>query len=98
MDPTIQSTFMDAAAGTGVLWRDMMTAMLYGTLFAIDLEGGTTLHPIQFVEKISRALDLIGAETGAMLIRGQGQWITVRPGEVGQVLTSTGPDSLPTWA
>lgn len=97
MDPTILSTYIDAAAGSPVLWRDMLMAQLYGTAFLIDFDDGTTLYPKQFVAKISNALDLLGAETGATLVRMPGQWATIAPGAVGTVLTSQGPDALPIW-
>ncbi|MFZ1059367.1 MAG: hypothetical protein WAP47_09265 [Candidatus Rokuibacteriota bacterium] len=97
MDPTITATTMDAFRKSPVLWRDFLMSMLYGTAFALTTDEGTTIYPRQFWEKVSRALDLLGAETGAILVRSLGQWQTLPPGTAGTVLTSQGPAALPHW-
>lgn len=97
LDPEILSTTIDAAKGSPVLWRDMLTAQFYGTAFLLDIEGGKTIYPRQFLEKVSGSLDTIGSETGALLVRQIGQWQTVTPAEAGTVWTSTGENTMPQW-
>lgn len=46
---------------------------------------------------VSESLDTIGNTIGAILVRGPDGWATIAPGPIGYVLTSNGPDQLPTW-
>jgi hypothetical protein len=97
MDPAIVSGYIDAFKASPALWRDQLTALLYGTAFCLTTAEGVTIYPKQFWQKVSNALDLLGAETGALLVRTAGQWQTLPPGQAGSVLTSTGPDNPLTW-
>jgi len=97
LDPTIVSQVQDAFAKGPALWRDYLMSLLYGTAFALTTEEGATIYPRQFHEKVSRALDLLGAETGALLVRADAQWQTLPPGAAGMVLTSRGPALTPAW-
>lgn len=98
MDPQMVAGYRERLAGTGTLWRDQLMAQLYGTAFAITTADGTVLYPQQFWQKVSAALDWLGAESGALLVRGIGQWQTLQPGPAGARLTSNGPDTPPSWA
>jgi len=98
MDPTLLSAYIDRCANSQTLWRDQLMAQLYGTAFAFTTAEGTTIVPRGFWQKVSHALDLLGAETGALLVRAVGQWQTLPPGAEGTRLTSNGPDAPPSWA
>jgi hypothetical protein len=98
MDPTLVSAYIDRCKGSQVLWRDALMAQLYGTAFALTSAEGTTIYPQQFYNKVNRALDLIGAETGALFVRAPGQWQTLAPGAPGSRFTSRGPGLTPHWA
>lgn len=97
MDPQLVANAMDTFKTSKVLWRDFLTAQLYGTLITMVDQTGKEIFPLQFVRKMSAALDLLGAETGAVLVRGAGIWQTLAPGSAGQRFTSNGPDQIPTW-
>ena len=97
LDPSLLAGTMDAFKGTQVLWRDYLAAMLYGTAFALTTDEGRTLYPRQFYDKINNALDLLGAETGALQVRNGGQWQTLPPGPTGSMLTSGGPGENLRW-
>jgi hypothetical protein len=97
LDPGIIAAAMDANKGSPSLWRDQLMSQIYGTAFALTDAEGKTIYPRQFVEKVTRALDLLGAETGALLVRAPGQWQTLAPGAPGFRLTSNGPGTTPTW-
>ncbi|MFZ1059428.1 MAG: hypothetical protein WAP47_09585 [Candidatus Rokuibacteriota bacterium] len=98
MDPSILAGYQDRYASSSTLWRDALMATIYGTAFALTTTEGATIYPQQFRDKVSRSLDLLGAESGALLARGAGQWQTIPPGPTGALLTSQGPGSLPQWA
>ena len=98
MEPQLKSDYIERCAPAQTLWRDQLMAQLYGTAFAFTTAEGTTIYPKQFYLKVSNALDLLGAETGALLFRQLGQWATLPPGPPGSVLTSSGPGFAPQWA
>jgi hypothetical protein len=97
LDPRLQAAYIDRCRPSQTLWRDQLMAQLYGTAFTITTSNGQTIYPRSFHEKISRALDQLGAETGALLVRAAAQWQTLPPGAPGLVLTSRGPGLTPTW-
>jgi len=97
MDPTIVGQYIDRAKPTQTLWRDALMSQIYGTAFALTSDEMLTIYPQQFWLKVSNSLDKLGFETGALLVRGSGQWQTIAPAAAGLVLTSGGPDTLPTW-
>jgi hypothetical protein len=97
LDPELVKATRDEFAGSQILWRDYLMAVLYGTAFALTNDEGRTIYPRQFYEKVSRSLDLLGAETGALLTRGAGQWQTITPGPLGSKFTARGPGLTPHW-
>jgi len=46
---------------------------------------------------VTRVLDAISMQPGAILARGPDGWLAIPPGPDGHVLTSTGPNTIPEW-
>lgn len=88
----------EASEGTPLLPRDLLTAAMYGRLWAIDIVGEGTFYSNAMVSDVSQNLDIIGQTPGDTMARAAEGWEAVAGGETGQVLTSQGPDQKPTWA
>lgn len=91
---------MDAAAmahRTPWLPRDLWLAAMAGRLWAIDLEDGTTIWPMAAIHTLSESLDILTKTPGALIARGASLWVPIDPGPAGYVLTSSGPDAVPSW-
>lgn len=46
---------------------------------------------------VSESLDALGDTVGGILVRGPDGWTVLPPGPPGFVLTSNGPNALPSW-
>ena len=53
----------------------------------------------EFVDekKLQKIMDVIGSTEGSILVRGPDRWITLTPGNIGDVLV-IGPGGVPEWA
>lgn len=92
-----QVAVMEAVIGTQWLWRDVLTCVMYGTMWALVLPNGREVWPVQAQTKVSESLDVLGNDEGVILVRSDGLWIALQPGTEGQVLTAHGSGVMPTW-
>ena len=88
---------MQATAGTPFLPRDLLMTAMSGRLFAISEAGDRMYMPTAARIDISASLDILGFTEGDILVRHNEIWLPIPQGAAGQVLTSNGPGSLPTW-
>ena len=77
--------------------RDIFTAAVAGTLFAFADEHGNQYYPARWREAVSEVLDIVSYKVGALLVRGEHEWIGLEPGPEGYVLTSNGQEQVPEW-
>lgn len=98
MDAASIRQAINELADTQILWRDALTAGIYGTLYPpIQTERGR-LYPERFLQLVDRALDhAIGHRIGTTATRATSTWTRLASGSPGQRLTSNGPGKLPTW-
>lgn len=96
-DPQTLAAYVRAFRNTQVLPRDAFTSMLYGTLIAFPTPDGRTLWPHRLATLVSRALDALAAEPGALPVRAAQSWQALRPGPRGALLRSQGPAAPPVW-
>ena len=78
--------------------RDLWIAAQRGTLWLLQTTHGVTIYPLQFMEKVSQALDALGQFAGDLLARGPTLWQRIPIGSPGQVLTVQGDPPMPAWA
>lgn len=76
---------------------DALIAAMAGRLWAVETDDGRTLYSMSSRADVSKNLDVIAQTRGDMLVRGPEFWEFISAGIAGQVLTSHGPDTLPTW-
>lgn len=88
---------MDATRGSLILWRDLLTAQMAGTLTAIDLDTGRTVYPDRYRRLVAAALDRLDMHPAGLLMRDADRWHIVPWGPAGTVLTSRGPGMTPAW-
>lgn len=87
----------DAIAGTPVKLSDIYLASMRGTLWVLEGPDGTQYWPEQAIEKVSQSLDLITAQPGGMIVRGNQQWQGIEPpASINEVLIASN-DELPQW-
>lgn len=53
--------------------------------------------PIPTPQAVSKSLDGLGTTIGGIIVRGPDGWLVLAPGPLGYVLTSNGPNTLPSW-
>lgn len=58
---------------------------------------GNTLTETPTPYGVSKSLDALGTTIGALLVRGPDGWTILAPGPIGYVLTSNGPNAVPSW-
>lgn len=46
---------------------------------------------------VSESLDALGQTIGSIIVRAADGWTILEPGPEGYILTSHGPDQLPSW-
>lgn len=92
-DPSMQLDAIEFCQTSVALYRDVMTAEIYGTHFDAYLADGRLLTGWPVLgANIQQLLDQISDTPGAMLIRTLIGWQAIAPGTVGQVLTATGTE------
>lgn len=84
----------------GSIWnrREILVKAAQGTLMEIRLRNGE-FYGNWFVlaREIQALLDTIISETGCILVRTPERWEALLPAANGYVLTSNGPDFIPSW-
>lgn len=94
----IKQQLEDAARPYHVRGMDLFLANLIGSLFAITTEDGRTIYPWRARYYVGRALDLIAATPGALLVRGPVRWEGLLPQtDVTRVLAILEGDPIPKW-
>lgn len=86
-----------ATNGLPIKPTDPLLQAMRGSIWAIEFDDGTTIWPQRAVYLMSYSLDIITSVVGSLLVRGQDTWQAITPGTAGQVLTSNGPDDVPTY-
>lgn len=97
MDGTLVAQAIDATRHSLILWRDLLTATMAGTLLAMRTTDGRLIVPERYRRLVERALDTLDLVTTGMLVRGPDRWHIMGTGQAGQVLTSRGPGAVPEW-
>jgi hypothetical protein len=93
-----KAQLQEQARGWPWMPRDLWIAAQRGTLWLLETADGITIYPLQFMEKVSQALDALGQSAGDLLARGPTLWQRVPIGTPGQVLTVQGTPPMPVWA
>lgn len=96
-DPGAVAEIMDATRGTQILWRDLLTAWMAGTVVTVRTEDGRTLYPVRYRRLVERALDVLDMHPVGLLVRAGDRWRILPPGPAGTVLTSGGPGQPLGW-
>ena len=76
---------------------DALLAAMAGRLWAVETDDQGTLYSMAARSDVSKNLDVLAQTPGDMLVRGPKFWTFISAGTPGQVLTSQGPDAIPTW-
>ena len=97
MDGGMVSEAMDATRGTLLLWRDLLTSLMAGSLVAVTTTEGRTIYPDRYRRLVMRALDVLDQLPRGMLIRHADRWHITPWGPAGTRLISQGPGLPPTW-
>lgn len=97
MEPGFLLWCMERTKGTNIYPRDLAMQLLSGRGVMLVKPDGTKYFPEAYMEDVSLALDSLGQEIGALLLRGPEHWEQLLQGLPGQVLTSGGPDVPPAW-
>jgi len=87
----------EATQGTPLYPRDVLVMGMAGTLLALTMPNGKVLYSMSSREGVSQSLDILSQQDGAILARSNGLWVPVYTEDVGKVLTSKGPDTVPAW-
>lgn len=77
--PQIYAWAMEQVKGSALLPRDVLTMMLSQRLYAFILPSGRILYPMPGRADVSQSLDVIAAEPGQGLIRGENGWEAYNP-------------------
>jgi hypothetical protein len=86
------------AKGGPVYPRDLLLSLMYGRLFETLIIDGQEWNSVAVRNDISHDLDIVaGKEIGTLLARGSAGWQALVPTEENLVLTSNGPDALPSY-
>lgn len=97
-DEWIQTTLIEATAGTPYYPRDWFITSLYGRFAALhDPEIGVTAYPMASKLDVSNSLDTIAQMTGDIVVRYSDAWGALHPGPAGTVLTSNGDSLAPSY-
>lgn len=96
-DGSLVSQAMEATRHSLILWRDLLTATIAGTLLAIRTTDGRLIVPERYRRLVERALDTLDPIQAGMLVRDANRWRILPLGLAGQVLTSRGPGATPEW-
>lgn len=97
MDGGMVSEAMDATRGTLLLWRDLLTSLMAGSLVAVTTTEGRTIYPDRYRRLVMRALDALDRVSTGILTRRGDRWHIDPWGPAGTRLTSQGPGMPPTW-
>ena len=95
--PDMQISAREATKNTPLYPRDILIALMAGTLFSLKLDDGRTLHSVATRNGVSESLDVFGVTQGQVLYRKADHWDVLPPGTEDQVLTTKGPDKDPVW-
>jgi len=93
----IMNPMITATRGTPFYPRDLVTMTASGRFAVIDTIEGISIMPSPAQSAVSESLDAIAQLQGEMLVRSDGLWVPIVPGQPGHVLTTQGLGSLPTW-
>ena len=93
----MQKDIAAAVKGTPLMPRDFMTMIMAGRAFIVQLEDGRRIYPMAGVNDVSLSLDVISQTVGSMMARGPAYWQPIEGGDAGFLLTSNGPDQIPSW-
>jgi hypothetical protein len=96
-DPTVQSSYVEAVAGTPLMPRDLFLMAVSGRMHVLVRQDGKKIFPMAGSQSISDALDFVGQLPGQVLARGAEAWEAAGPAPEGYVLASNGPDAAPSW-
>ena len=94
MIPQQQIVAREVSAGTALLPRDLLTAAMYGRLWAITMDDGRSLYSMAAANDVSQNLDIIAQLPGDMLARGVDGWERLA-GAPGFIIVSNGPTEAP---
>lgn len=83
LSPTMFATITMARAGTPILPRDIVTAMLFGRLLSVRTLSGKEIWPMPALVDVSSALDVITQTPGRSLRRGETYWEAYIPSSGG---------------
>lgn len=89
--------YVEAAAGTNWLPRDLYMMVRSGNAYSLQLEDGQVYIHMTIPQEISDSLDLLADVRGSLLVRGAQRWQALIPANAGLFLQSNGPGADPTW-
>ena len=76
---------------------DIFLQMQRGKWGFFEFDTGKQWIPKAALDYMTYSLDLIVNKIGSLIVRGPEDWQGIEPGVTGAVLTSNGPDQVPTW-
>ncbi len=97
VDAATMRKAIELTAGTGMYPRDIILKAMRGRLYIWQDQTGKVWHPMAAIQDISESLDVLAQGIGSVLFRASDRWRALDPGVASEVLTSAGPDALPTW-
>ena len=89
----------ELARNTPFLERDVLMMIASGNLFSVRTADGKTYFGWRMANlNIQQLLNSITTTDGAMIVRVDGEWVSINPGPDGYVLTIDPTSHLPVWA
>lgn len=87
IDPKEMVLWNRLTSGTQLMPRDLLIQCMYGRAFTIYMLDGRVYRSMASLRDISELLDFFSSTPGTILVRGDGLWYGLEPGDNGQVLT-----------
>lgn len=96
--PPEQDAAATLAPKTMYVPRDLLEMATFGRLIQVNASNGVTWYGVKLLtSQVQALLDQLGTTVGTIITRTGDGWDIVLPGDAGQVLTTHGNNTIPSW-